>query len=146
MASSSFPALINILEERCAKSLQRKSAILFCQGEDPFGIFVVFSGQVTLDFGVPRLKNQCYGPGALLGLPATLTRQPYCMTAIVTEDAKVGFMPYEKVDLLLRECNDIRQQVLNLLGETLSESRKVAKALLSESSRKSPAIEQGLGH
>lgn len=139
MASSSCPALINILQERCAKSLQRKSAILFCQGEEAFGIFVVLSGQVMLDFGVRRLKNQCYGPGALLGLPATLTRQPYCMTAIVTEDAEVGFMPYEEVDSLLRECNDVRQQVLNLLGETLSESRQVAKALLSESSRKLPS-------
>jgi CRP-like cAMP-binding protein len=54
-------------------------------------MFVVFSGKVSLDFGVDSSLVRTYGIGALVGLPATITRRNYSMTATVTEDAELGF-------------------------------------------------------
>jgi hypothetical protein len=42
-------------------------------------MFLVLRGRVSLDFGVDDSSplNKTYGPGALIGLPATLTGRTY---------------------------------------------------------------------
>jgi CRP-like cAMP-binding protein len=69
-----------------------KQTVLFRRGEAAFGMFLVLEGKVSLDFGVDGSNplNRAYGPGALVGLPATLTGHNYSMTATVTEDAESG--------------------------------------------------------
>ena len=47
-------------------------------------MFVVLSGKVRLDLGVDSAVGRTCGQGALVGLPSTLTRQHYSMTATVT--------------------------------------------------------------
>ncbi len=56
-------------------------------------------------------------PLALVGLPSTLTRRIYCMTATVTEDAELGFWSPEALDSLLHNRPDLCQQLLVILGD-----------------------------
>jgi CRP-like cAMP-binding protein len=120
------------LEQRCEKVHGCKSFVLFRRGEKASGLFVVISGEVSLDFGADSPLARSYGSGALLGLPATITRSTYSMTATVTENAELGFLTTEALDSLLHERPALCQQLLAILAERVIENNEMQKALLRE--------------
>jgi len=83
--------LHHILEQGSEIVHKAKSTVLFRRGEKAAGMFVVLNGKVRLDLGVDSAVGRTCGQGALVGLPSTLTRQSYSMTATVTEDADLGY-------------------------------------------------------
>ena len=87
---------------------------------------------MSLDLGLDAALARSYGPGALLGLPATLTKGDYRMTATVTEDAEVGFCSTRALDLLLQKRPELCQQLLAILGERMAENQQVVKAMLDK--------------
>ena len=105
--------------------------MLFRRGEKAFAMFVVLSGKVSVDFGVDSALARSYGRGALVGLSATLTGRNYTMTATATEDAELVVWIREELDTLLRNRPDLRQQLLTVLGERMTENQKLAKAMLA---------------
>jgi CRP-like cAMP-binding protein len=84
--------LMSVLGHDARKSNRPQSSVRFQRGENAFGIFLVLSGKVKLDLGVDNGHGYCYGRGALLGLPETLTKSHYNMTATMIQDAEVGFI------------------------------------------------------
>jgi CRP-like cAMP-binding protein len=124
-------ALQMVLEQRCERLRKPNQTVLFHRGEQAFGLFIMLSGVVNLDFGVDAVFARSYGRGALIGLPATLTRRPYSMTATVTHDAEVGFLAPEVLNELLRERPEFCQPLLLLFGERMAENDAVQKAFLS---------------
>lgn len=131
MTSESASAhLRSVLEQNTAKVRKPKSAVLFRRGDKASGMFVILSGRVSLDLGVDSLLARLYGVGALVGLPSTITRQTYSMTATVTEDAELGFLSPDGLEALLGEYPDLYQPLLVILGEKVAESREDEKALL----------------
>ncbi len=119
-----------ILEQRSEKIHKTKSTVLFRRGDKASGMFVVPSGRVSLDLGVNSLLARSYGVGTLVGLPSTITRQTYSMTATVTEDAELGFLSPNGLEALLRECPDLYQPLLVILGEKIAESREDERAVI----------------
>ena len=95
--------------------------MLFRRGEQALGLFIVFRGKVSLDLGVNSVRSRYYGPGALLGLPATITRRNYSMTATVAEDTELGFWNAEALETLLRKRPALCPQLLSLLEEKMTE-------------------------
>jgi CRP-like cAMP-binding protein len=126
------PNLHTALEERCEKVRKPRSTVLFRRGEAPFGMFLVLSGTVSLDFGVDgsNALNSFYGPGALVGLPATLTGRNYSMTATVTDDAELGFVTRPALESLLRNQPELCQQLLTILSAKMAQTKQMTKALL----------------
>jgi CRP-like cAMP-binding protein len=94
-------------------------------------MFLILSGMVALDFGVDGSSSlsNAYGPGALVGLPATLTGRTYSMTATVTDDAEQGFISISSQDLrdLLKECPQLCRQLLDILSAKLSHTYETQK-------------------
>ena len=123
--------LQTVLEQQGQPVRKPKASVLFRRGEKASGMFVVLSGKVSLDFGVDSVFARSYGPGALVGLPATLTGRNYAMTATVTEDAELVFWTPKALSSLLRIHSDFCQELLEILGEKMAENQKVAKALLT---------------
>lgn len=135
---AAYPNPVNLqlaLEQRGEKTCKPKGSVLFRRGEKATGLFVVLSGRVSLDLGVDTALARSYGPGALLGLPATLTRSNHSMTATVTEDAELGFWTADALDLLLRKRPDLCRQLLAILGERMAESQQVLKGMLDKEKR-----------
>lgn len=128
-----------ILEQSSEKFRKPKSTVLFRRGDEASGMFVILSGRVSLDLGVDSVVGRSYGSGALVGLPSTLTRQNYSMTATVTEDAELAFLSPEAFESLLREHPDLYHPLLVILGEKVAESREDEKALLEEVSSRTNA-------
>jgi CRP-like cAMP-binding protein len=123
--------LQHMLEQRSEKVRKPRSTVLFRRGEKASGMFVVLSGKVSLDLGVDSALGRTYGPGALVGLPSTLTRHNYSMTATVTEDAELGFWSPDALDSLLRKRPDLCPPLLAILGERIAENHEVERALLT---------------
>lgn len=120
------------LEQRCEKVRKPRFTVLFRRGDKASGMFVVLSGKVSLGFGVNSVLDRSYGPGALVGLPSTLTRRNYCMTATVTEDAELGFWSPEALDTLLHSCPDLCQQLLVILREKMAENDELEESIAQE--------------
>jgi len=120
-----------ILEQRSERVHKPKSTVLFRRGDKAFGMFVVLSGKVSLDLGVDSVAGRSYGAGALVGLPSTITRQDYSMTATVTEDAELGFVSPEALEALLHKCPDLYQPLLVILSEKIAEGREDERVLLN---------------
>lgn len=108
--------LQTILEQRSEKVRKPRFNVLFRHGDRALGMFVVLSGKVSLGFGDNSDFDRSYGPGALVGLPSTLTRHNYNMTATVTEDAEFGFSNPDALDSLLRKHPELCQPLLAILG------------------------------
>ena len=122
--------LLGVLEACSQRMFQPKSTVLFRRGEKASGMFAVLGGRVSLDFGVDSRSAQFYGPGALVGLPATLTRSNYSMTATVAEDATLGYLPREVLEPLLRNNPSLTQELLVILGEKTLEMKRMKQGLL----------------
>ncbi|HZW94670.1 MAG TPA: cyclic nucleotide-binding domain-containing protein [Candidatus Eremiobacteraceae bacterium] len=119
-----------VLEQRTEKVRKPKSTVLFRRGDKASGVFLVLSGKLSLDLGVDSALTRSYGAGALVGLPSTITRHNYSMTATVTEDAELGFWTPDALESLLRNQPDLCQPLLVMLGEKVADNHDIERAWL----------------
>jgi hypothetical protein len=121
MAGTSRSAdLQSALEQKCERITKPKSTVLFRRGEKASGMFVLFSGKVTLEFGLDAPNRSC-APVALLGLSSGITGHNYSMTATVTEDAELGFLDVQTLKALLLGRSELIQRLLTMLAEKKAE-------------------------
>jgi len=104
------------------------------------GAFLVLNGQVSLSVGDEGLFPQDCVNGALLGLPATLSKGVYCMTATVMEDAELGFLPSQVLESLMQTNPDVSRALLKLLSEKTLAIQQVHKTLLHAQKERSRQV------
>jgi CRP-like cAMP-binding protein len=121
-----------ILEQQGETIRKPKSTVLFRRGDKASGMFVVLSGKVSLDLGVDSALSRSHGTGALVGLPSTITRQNYSMTATVTEDAELVFWSPEALESLLRKQPDLSQPLLVILSTKVAENHDVERTFVDQ--------------
>jgi len=136
-----------------------KGVVLFVEGEDPRGVFLVCKGSVKLTMTSADGKTMILrmaGPGEALGLHAVVSGEPFQVTAETKEPCQINFVRRDDFLRFLREhgeasiraaqqlstsyhaaCTQIRS-----LGLTHSASGKLAKFLL-ESPPAVPAAKDG---
>ena len=143
MARYSAPAdLKALLFERCEKVEKDRHTVLFRRGEVSFGMFLILRGTVSLDFGVDGSSplNKAYGPGALVGLPATLTGRSYSMTATVTDDAELGFISSAALKGLLRSQPQVCHELLTMLTAKIVQTDEITRAALGRKGNPGPEL------
>jgi CRP/FNR family transcriptional regulator len=128
-----------------------KGALLFMEGQTARGIFVICSGQVKLYFSSRDGKVMILKiaqAGELLGLHATLSGKPYEVTAEVSEQAQVNFVPgpvftrflrmkseaFMRIAKLLMDSHYADYELIQSLGLSRTASEKLARLLLTWSS------------
>ena len=126
------------LEEGSQRIHRKKSTVLFRRGEKAAGMFVVLRGRVTLDYGADSACSCSCGPGALVGLPSTLTLNDYHMTATVAEDADLIFWNPRRLHSLLRERPDIREMLMAILKEKIAEYHAMETRLPNQRDQSNP--------
>jgi CRP/FNR family transcriptional regulator, cyclic AMP receptor protein len=126
-------------------------AVLFVEGQSPRGVYMLCKGRVKLTMnsadGKTLIARIC-DPGQVLGLHATVSGEPYELTAEALQPCQVNFVRREDFLRLIREHSEIslaamqqlssgyRQacQEIRYLGLSRSASEKVAQFLLETSS------------
>lgn len=115
------PAALQRLSEITSPSTYPKGAMLFVEGQTARGVFILCNGRVKLSTSSTdgrTLIVRIAEPGEVLGLPATVTGNPYELTADVIEPAQANFIPRADFLGFLREHGDVSLRVAQQLGET----------------------------
>lgn len=123
--------LIQALEERSQPISCVEDCVLFRQGENAMGLFILRSGEASL---VLRTESNevamclVVGAGSLLGLPAIIGNEPYSLTATARTGSDVSFVTREDFRDLIRA----KPSLSLLLVQVLAGEVRSARQALSE--------------
>jgi CRP-like cAMP-binding protein len=100
---------------------------LFEQGDDPTGLYLVRGGVAnaliqSADGSTAAIFQA--SPGAVLGLPALTSGQPYSLSALAGPGADVSFVPRETFLQLVQERSVLALSVLNVLAREVHAARE----------------------
>jgi len=127
--SSAFvaePDLIRVLRQHAMPLDCAEDFKLFCQGDDPFGLFILLSGDATMilenDGGDPVISVPM-APGSILGLPALVSHKPYSMTAVAKKGAVIGFVTRDDFSTLMLTEPLLAVMILRVLAAEVRSTR-----------------------
>lgn len=136
------------LSEIKSTAVYPKAAMLFIEGQQPRGVFVLCAGKVKLSTSSKEGKTiitKLSEPGDVLGLNATVSNRPYEVTAEMVEAGQANFIARDAFLQFLREHGEVAVRVaeqlsrnyytafeeIRTLGLATSPAEKFAKLLLS---------------
>jgi CRP/FNR family transcriptional regulator, cyclic AMP receptor protein len=153
------PSALRSFEDIKYATSYPEGAVLFVEGQEPRGIFVLCKGSVKLSVSAPNGKTMIVKiaePGEVLGLSATISGKPYEVTAETIDPCQVNFVKREDFLHFLKDdvevcfkvaeqlsdkyhtvCNEVRS-----LGLSHSAAEKLAKLLLDWSAKNGEAAKQ----
>jgi CRP/FNR family transcriptional regulator, cyclic AMP receptor protein len=141
------PAAVQRLNEIKSTAVYPKSAMLFIEGQQPRGVFVLCTGKTKLSTSSAEGKTiitKISEAGDVLGLNAVISNHPYEVTAEMIEPGQANFITRDALLHFLRENGEVAVRVaeqlsrnyytayeeIRTLGLTTSPSEKFAKLLL----------------
>jgi len=147
-----FPATLSqsYVEKLKAKelgTLAAQNTVLFEQGQESTGVYVILEGRIKLAVDSAQGKTLVlgfFGPGAVLGLATAILGRPHAATAETLKQTKVFFVPRSEVvremradpAAAYRAAELVSQACYFLLGKVMaielshSSEQKLARCLL----------------
>src|ERR1700689_4642723 len=142
-----LPAVQRLNEIR-STAMYPKSTMLFIEGQQPRGVFVLCAGKAKLSTSSREGKTiitKISESGDILGLNAVISNRPYEVTAEMMEPGQANFIPRDSLMHFLKDYPEVAVRVaqqlsrnyytayeeIRTLGLTSSPSEKFAKLLLS---------------
>src|SRR6202158_4577336 len=140
-------AAVQRLNEIKSTAVYPKSAMLFIEGQQPRGVFVLCAGKAKLSTSSSASRTvhtKIAEPGGVLGLSATISNRPYEVPAEMIEPGQANFITRDALMHFLREHGVVALRVaeelsrnyytayegIRTLGLTNSPSERFAKLLL----------------
>jgi CRP/FNR family transcriptional regulator len=140
------------LNEIKSTAVYPKGAMLFIEGQQPRGVFVLCSGKVKLSTSSREGKTiitKISDSGDVLGLNAVVSNRPYEVTAEMMEPGQGNFIPRDSLMHMLKDHPEVAVRIaqqlsrnyftayeeIRTLGLAASPSEKFAKLLLSWSTK-----------
>ena len=92
------------------------------------------SGKVRLQLeGAGGLyPTRTLGPRSVIGLPATVSGEPYSLTAEAVQDCELDFISRKNLLALLQHNTTAALQILQILSEEIYQMRNTAKKALPD--------------
>jgi CRP-like cAMP-binding protein len=112
---------------------------LFDQGEPPKGVFVINAGRAhvsLLNGDGKAIWSRIVGPGAVLGLPSSMGRQPYGLAAVALDKVDVDVISDSAIRELMSRDPEVSSEVVRVLSEELRELRRKLALLNSGAPRR----------
>jgi CRP/FNR family transcriptional regulator, cyclic AMP receptor protein len=142
------PPALQKLNDIKSTAVYPKSAVLFIEGQQPRGVFVLCTGRVKMSTSSAEGKTlitKVSSAGDVLGLNAVVSDHPYEVTAEMIEPGQANFIPRDALLHFLKEHGEVALRVaeqlsrnyytayeeIRTLGLTSSPGEKFAKLLLS---------------
>jgi CRP/FNR family transcriptional regulator len=116
------PDAIRGFDEIKEQAVLAKGALLFAEGRPSRGVYVLCEGRAKLSIcseSGKRLMLRVAGPGEVLGLGATLSGDPYEVTAELLDTAQVVFVKRKDLLKFLRDNPTICMEVVRRLSDDL---------------------------
>jgi CRP-like cAMP-binding protein len=119
-------ALISTLERHCTNISCEQGCVLFSQGENPLGLYILNQGRITLTMTSPggeQVVSVDAPAGSLLGLPGLISGEPYTLTATAHDGAKLSFVPRDEFTSLMQSNPLLAIKMLQVLAAELRSAR-----------------------
>ncbi len=107
------------LDAISASATYPKGAILFVEGQEPRGVFILCTGRVKLYGAAANGKSVIFriaDAGEIIGLPSTLSEKPYEVTAEVLEPTQANFIRRDAFLGFLRHHGDATLKIAEMLS------------------------------
>jgi CRP/FNR family transcriptional regulator, cyclic AMP receptor protein len=144
------------LNEIKSTAVYPKGAMLFIQGQEPRGVFVLCTGKAKLSTSSREGKTiitKIAEAGDVLGLNGTISNVPYEVTAEMMEPGQANFIPREPLIQMMKEFPEVALRIaqqlscnyfaahdgIRTLGLAASPSERFAKLLLQWSTKTTQA-------
>jgi CRP/FNR family transcriptional regulator, cyclic AMP receptor protein len=95
-----------------------KGAVLFVEGQQPRGVFIICNGRVKLSTSSAQGKSlilRIAEPGEVVGLPGSISGKPYEVTADALEPIQANFIHRDDLLKFLRENGEAALRVAEML-------------------------------
>ena len=120
------PDLIKALEKRATSIVCEEDRVLFHQGDQAVGLYILHKGEATLSMNPGASENvfscQTTG-GSVLGIPGMIANQPYSLTAVARRGAEVSFLAREDFEILMKTEQSLMLKVLQVLAAEVRSAR-----------------------
>jgi CRP/FNR family transcriptional regulator, cyclic AMP receptor protein len=114
------PTTLAGLDAISSSATYPKGAILFVEGQEPRGVFVICNGRVKLCAGSAGGKSlilRLAESGEVIGLPGTISGKPYEATAEAQEPTQANFIPRRPFLEFLRTHGEVALRVAEALSD-----------------------------
>jgi CRP/FNR family transcriptional regulator, cyclic AMP receptor protein len=114
------PRAVEALAAISSSATYPKGAILFVEGQEPRGVFVICNGRVKLTASSSEGKSlitRIAEAGEVIGLPGSLSGKPYELTAEALEPIQANFIPRNVFVDFLKEYGEAALRVAEMLSE-----------------------------
>ncbi len=114
------PKVIESLDAISSAGTYPKGAILFGEGQQPYGVFIICSGRVRLSASSADGKSlilRFADSGDVVGLPGTISGQDYAATAEAIGPIQANFIARDKFLHFLKEHGEAAVRVVELLSD-----------------------------
>ena len=114
------PTALAGLDAISSSATYPRGAILFVEGQEPRGIFVLCNGRVKLSATSAAGKSlilRIAEAGEVIGLPGTISGQPYEATAEAQEPIQANFIPRNPFLEFLRAHGEVALRVAEALSD-----------------------------
>jgi CRP-like cAMP-binding protein len=121
------PELIQALEKHSTAISCDADRVLFNQGDHPQGLYILDQGETTLTMassaGEQLMSIQAHA-GSLLGLPGLIGNEPYTLTAIARDGARLSFVPRDEFNSLMRADPLLALKMLQVMAAEVRSARR----------------------
>ena len=113
---------------------KERGAVLFRTGQPCRGAFLLRSGQVelSLERASHLYPARVMGAGAVIGLPAAFSGEPYSLAAQTKTACRLDFIPRGELLDILRRNPKAGFDIVRMLSEEIYEMRNVVKRRLGK--------------
>ena len=126
------PAALQALEAIKSTATYPKGAVLFVEGQQPRGVFVLCHGRAKLTASSADGKSlilRIANSGEVLGLSATISGRPYAFNAEVTEPCQANFIERKQFLNFLHQHGEAAFRVAEQLSENYHTAFEEVRAL-----------------
>lgn len=109
-----------------------KGSVLFVEGQEPRGAFIICNGRVKLTANSADGKSlilRIADSGEVIGLPGTISGMPYELTAEALEPIQANFIPRKEFLQFLREHGEVALKTAEMLCQIYHATHQEVKYL-----------------
>jgi CRP/FNR family transcriptional regulator, cyclic AMP receptor protein len=113
------PEALGGLDAISASATYPKGSLLFMEGQEPRGVFILCTGRVKLYGESAAGRSVIFRiaeAGEIIGLPSTLSSKPYEVNAEALEPLQANFIPRDKFLSFLRSHSEAALKVAEMLS------------------------------
>ncbi len=114
------PRELEALKAMSSLATYPKGSILFVEGQEARGVFILCNGRVKLSAGSADGKSlimRIASAGEIIGLPGTISAKPYELTSEALEPLQANFIGRESFLTFLREHGGAALKIAQILSD-----------------------------